>query len=294
MAVPLSCAWAIGAELGEGPVWVEREQALWFTDIKRRKLHRFDPATGAMASVDAPDQPGFILPSANGGFVVGLPGGLHRFDPASGDFSLLARIEPDRPGNRLNDAVVDPSGHLWFGTMDDGETSATGRFYRLDDDGIARPRGPHCAITNGPAFSPDGKTLYLVDTLGRTVTACAVDAAGQIGATRTLITIEPDAGFPDGPTVDSAGCLWIGLYDGWAARRYAPDGQLMASIGFPVANITKLAFGGSDLRTVFATTAAQKLDARQLAAQPLAGGLFMFRADTAGVRGVEISHGITD
>jgi sugar lactone lactonase YvrE len=273
---------ALGATLGEGPVWVAREAALWFVDIKEKKLHRFDPAGGAPRSWDAPAQPGWILPCADGGFVVGLQGGLHLFDPASGAFALLAPVEPDRPGNRLNDACTDAEGRIWLGTMDDAEEADTGAFYRFADGRLAEAGLPRVCITNGPAVSPDGRVLYHVDTLGRTLWACDLGADGALSAPRRFATIAEGEGWPDGPCVDSEGHVWIGLFGGWGARRYAPDGALVETVRFPVANVTKLAFGGADLRTVYATTAAKGLSARERAAQPEAGNLFAFRVDVAG------------
>ncbi len=288
----MDCIWPLGALLGEGPVWVAREKALWFTDIKGCQLHRIDPVADKKTSFDAPAQTGFVLPSADGQFIVGMQGGLFRLDAKTNGFSLLYAIETDTPSNRLNDAVVDPTGHLWFGSMDDGETASTGQFYRLDDDGVARPRGLGCEITNGPAFSPDGRIGYFVDTLARKIWAYDVDNDGQLSAQRLFVEIEDGAGYPDGPSVDIDGHVWIGLYAGWAVRRYAPDGKLVDTVKFPVANITKLAFGGADRQTAFATTAAQQLDATALKAQPLAGGLFSFRVQVPGLAGFEIRYGI--
>ena len=151
--------WNVAAELGEGPVWVERDEALWFTDIKRRKIHRYEPASGRKRSWDAPEQIGFVLPARSGGFVAGLQSGLHRFDPASGGFERIAEVEPDRPANRLNDAVVDPSGRIWFGTMDDGEKGPTGSFYRFEAGEVIPTGLAGISITNGPAVSPDGDIL---------------------------------------------------------------------------------------------------------------------------------------
>ena len=288
----VECAWPLGAVLGEGPIWIARDDALWFVDIKRRQLHRYDPGTGDRRSVDAPGQCGFVVPGADGRFLVGVQGGLYRFDPATGEFALHVTVEPDLPGNRLNDGVVDPHGYLWFGSMDDAETAATGRFYRLDDDGQVRPRGRRCPITNGPAFSPDGGTGYFVDTLARTVWACDVDGEGHLHRERVFATLDDGPGWPDGPAVDDEGHVWIGLYGGWGARRYSPAGVLVETIGLPVANVTKLAFGGAEQRTLFATTAAQRLDAHALAGQPLAGGLFAWPAPVRGAAAVEVRHGI--
>ncbi|HYE27814.1 MAG TPA: SMP-30/gluconolactonase/LRE family protein [Allosphingosinicella sp.] len=274
--------WTVGAELGEGPVWVERDLALWFVDIKRRKIHRFDPEGGESRSWDSPEQIGFLLP-AESGFIAGLESGLHRFDEESGEFALIAAVEADRPGNRINDGVVDAAGRLWFGTMDNDEKEPTGRFYRFQSGQLADAGLPPVVITNGPAISSDGRTLYHVDTLAGLIHACDLRADGSLGETRPFVRIAPEDGYPDGPTVDAEGCLWIGLYFGWEARRYSPRGELLNRVSFPTSNITKLAFGGSDGRTAYATTARQGLKPDQLDEQPEAGSLFAFRVDVPGI-----------
>lgn len=292
MALSVECRWDLHALLGEGPVWTARDGALWFVDIKRHQVHRYDPVSGGRRSYEAPGQCGFVLPTADGTFIAGVQGGLYRFDPATGAFDLHVRVEADLPGNRLNDGVVDPHGYLWFGSMDDAERASSGRFYRLDDDGQVRPHGFQCPITNGPAFSPDGRTGYFVDTLARKVWAYDVDAQGRLDGPRLFVAMDDAPGYPDGPAVDEDGHVWIGIYDGWCARRYSPAGALVETVDFPVANVTKLAFGGADRRTLFATTAAQKLDDAALARQPLAGGLFAWPSPVRGPVGVEIRHGI--
>jgi D-xylonolactonase len=273
--------WDLHAELGEGPVWVDG--ALWFTDIKKRKVHRYDPSGGGRKSWDVPEQIGFVLPAEDGSFIAGLQSGLHKFDPESGAFTLLVELEPERPGNRLNDAVVDPEGRLWFGTMDDGEKDATGAFYRFERGALVRTGIEGIEITNGPAISPDGRILYFIDTLARTIDACDLDADGTLGPPRRFAAIDPADGHPDGPTIDSEGCVWVGLYGGWEARRYSPAGALIDRIRFPVANITKIAFGGEDLRTLYATTARQLLTPEEIARQPEIGDLFEVRVDVPGI-----------
>lgn len=275
--------WELGAELGEGPVWVERDQALWFTDIKRRQVHRVDPESGSQQSWEAPAQVGFVFPAKSGGFIAGLQGGLHRFDPKKGTFSLLAAVEPDNPDNRLNDGVVDPVGRLWFGTMDDTERAKTGAFYCFYRGKVMRTNLTNIAITNGPAVSPDGKILYWVDTLGGTISSCEIWGDGQLGPSQLVVRIDPQEGHPDGPAVDSEGGIWISLYSGWEARRYSPAGELLERVRFPVSNITKIAFGGADLQTAFATTAKHLLKPEQLIQQPLAGSLFAFGAGVPGI-----------
>jgi len=283
MAGEPQVAWDLAAELGEGPVWVERDSALWFVDIKKQEIHRFDPVNGEKRSWSAPEQVGFIFPADGGGFVVGLQSGLYRFDDKSGAFELILRVEEEKPGNRLNDGVVDPSGRLWFGTMDNGEKTKSGAFYCFEGGRLTPTALRGIAITNGPAVSPDGRILYFVDTLRGTIGCADIAEDGTLGSPRPFARIDPKDGHPDGPTVDSEGCLWIALYGGWEARRYSRDGELVEAVRFPVANITKLAFGGSDLRTAFATTARQLLKPDEIARQPQIGDLFQFRSAVAGV-----------
>ncbi|MEI9994435.1 MAG: SMP-30/gluconolactonase/LRE family protein [Rhizomicrobium sp.] len=265
------CVWNVEAMLGEGPLWVPRDQALWFVDIKKRHIHRYEPATGGKATFDAPESPGFLTPEGDG-FIVGLTSGLYRFDPKTSAFDLLHRVDADKPGNRINDGARDAADRLWFGTMDNGEAAPTGSLYRLDASGPVAVEGG-IAITNGPCSSPDGKTFYHTDTLKKQVYAYDLGADGALSNKRVFATIEDGAGYPDGSVIDAEGCLWLGLYGGWAARRYAPDGKLVSTVRFPCANITKLALVG---KTAYATTAWKGLDDKARAEQPLAGGLFAF------------------
>jgi sugar lactone lactonase YvrE len=276
-------AWPLAAELGEGPVWVERDRALWFVDIKKQQIHRYDPASGARRSWDVPEQVGFILPAERGGFVAGLQSGLWHFDEGSGSFDLIVKVDADIPTNRLNDGVVDPKGRIWFGTMDNGERDKSGAFYCFADGQLRRTAIDNIAITNGPAVSPDGKILYVVDTLRGAIDAADIHDDGTLGERRPYVGIDPSEGHPDGPTIDAEGCIWISLYAGWEVRRYSPAGELIERVRFPVANITKMAFGGDDFRTAYATTARQMLSPEMIATQPEIGDLFEFTVDVPGV-----------
>ena len=160
--------------------------------------------------------------------------------------------------------------------MDNGESESTGRLYRLDASGPTVVDSGIC-ITNGPCSSPDGKTFYHTDTLKKTIYAYDLGDDGSLSNRRVWVTIEDGAGYPDGSIVDAQGCVWVGLFAGWAARRYSPEGKLISTVRFPCANITKLAFAESG--TVYATTAWKGLDAKARAEQPMAGGLFRFEVD---------------
>jgi xylono-1,5-lactonase len=280
----------LGAELGEGPAW--HQDRLWFVDIKGPRVHCFTPADGTRHSWEAPAPVGFVLPVAGGGFIAGLKSGLHRFDPGTGAFTLLTTVEPAEWGNRLNDGAVDPSGHLWFGSMHDPEETASGALYRLDPDGTPRARDSGYIVTNGPAFSPDGRTLYHTDTLGQVIHAFDLDGSGAVTGKRDFVRIETPGICPDGPIVDAEGCVWTGLFGGWGVRRYAPSGELIGEIRLPCSRVTKAAFGGPDMRTLFMTTAWLGLSEAARAEEPLAGGLFSVRVDVPGLPTTVIRHGL--
>lgn len=279
---------AVHAELGEGPVWVERESALWFVDIQARRAHRWDPAQREHRHWTAPGRPGFLAPLRGGGFIVGLEKGLHRFDPQTSEFARLVSVEPQLHQNRLNDGWVSPEGALWFGSMHDPEVEPSGALYRLDPLGHCVTLDKGYVITNGPAFSPDGRVFYHTDTSQRTIYAFDRPEPPIITRKRVFVRIEEEAGHPDGTAVDQEGCVWIALWGGWGVRRYSPSGQLLSTVRVPCANVTKIAFGGADLRTAYVTTAWKGMTQKERAAQPLAGDLFSFEAPAPGVRPMEV------
>lgn len=284
----LECVFPVDAKLGEGPMWSAREGALWFVDIKGQRVYRYEAATRSTLSWRAPEEVGFIVAARRGQFICGLQSGLHKFEPVGGTFESIVRVDSDRPSNRLNDAHVDAAGRLWFGTMDNEEVNPTGALYRFDASGLKRCDDGY-VITNGPATSPDGRTLYHVDTLKRLIYAFDLDKDGSLSDRRVFARIADTDGYPDGPTVDSAGCVWVGLFGGWGVNRYSPKGELLGKISLPVANCTKATFGGDDLRTLYVTTAWKGLTDEQRAQQKLAGGLFAGRVDTPGLPANEIA-----
>jgi D-xylonolactonase len=283
--------WPIGAELGEGPLWQQSEQALYFVDIRGQRIYRCAADGSLRRWWPAPQPIGFLQPLADGTFVAGLRDGLYRFNPHDGSFELFGKVTPDLPGNRLNDAFTDPFGRLWFGSMDNQEELPTGNLYQVCGDAEPIVRDAGYVISNGPAMSPDGGVFYHTDTLACVIYAFDVAADGSLSNKRPLLRIAD--GFPDGTTVDAAGHLWIAIFGGGRIERYSPQGQRVDVIHFPCANVTKLAFGGPDLQTAFVTTAWKGLSAQQRRDQPLAGNLFAFRSATPGLPQQTISIGFS-
>ncbi|MCX7283106.1 MAG: SMP-30/gluconolactonase/LRE family protein [Novosphingobium sp.] len=271
-------------ELGEGPVWDAARQCLWFVDIKRRSIHSFEPGADLHEIFGVHDQVGWVLPAQGGKLLAGLRDGLHLFDPATGTCRAVATVPGEPAGNRLNDACVDRHGRVWFGSMDDAETEASGRFYCAHRNTV-EPRGPSgICITNGPAVSPGGDRIYFTDTLAQAIQVAPLGDDGAVGPATLFVSTArdfPDA-WADGSAVDAEGCVWTGLWNGWGVARYSPAGELLEKVDLPVANVTKLAFGGPHLKRAFVTTARKGLDEAALAAQPLAGDVFAFDVTVPG------------
>ncbi len=279
----VTCVADVHAVLGEGPVWVEHEAALYWVDIKGRKIFRFD-ADGELSEWATPMRVGSLAPRASGGFIGGTDQGIAAYRATTQDGSTSSTTpKPHLPDNRFNDGKVDRHGRFWAGTMDDTEQQASGSLYRLraDVDGVVVDRD--YKVTNGPAFSPSGDLMYHNDSARQVTYAFDLDADGNASNKRVFLQFAEGDGYPDGMTVDAEGCLWIAFWDGWCVRRYSPGGELMQTVDMPVARPTSCAFGGPGLDRLYVTSASIGLDEDALAVQPNAGGLFMV---LAGVRGI--------
>ncbi len=216
------------------------------------------------------------------GFLAGLRNRIvHvRIDPERGcEIAVeLAQPEAHLPGNRFNDGKADPSGRVWFGSMDDAEAVVTGSLYRLDPDGTIERVDTGYGVANGPAISQDGRTLYHADSAARLVYAFDIGPGGALDRKRAHIRFADADGYPDGMTVDAQGGLWIAHWDGGRVTRFRPDGRADRHIALPVSRVTSVAFFGPDLDRMAITTAAIGRDE-----EPLAGALFVADAGVGGL-----------
>jgi sugar lactone lactonase YvrE len=231
-----------------------------------------------------PQPLGAIGLRAKGGLVGALRNGFAFIDLESGAVEPIVDPEAHLPGNRFNDGHVDPRGRFWAGTMNDAERDPTGHLYRLDPDrGVDRFEAGF-VVTNGVDWSVDGRTLYFVDSARRRIYAYAFDMAkGAPGERRLFASVPEDAGFPDGLTVDAEDHVWSAHWDGGRVTRYRPDGSVERVIAMPVPRCTSCCFGGSDLATLYVTSASIGLDEAMLRAAPLSGSVFAITG--TGVRG---------
>ncbi len=270
------------AQLGEGPVWDDRSDELVWVDISNRLIHRWDPVTGASTSVSTDADVGAVVLCRDGGMMAAVECDLWKVS-ATGEWTLLASVEP-KPGVRFNDCRADPRGRLWAGTLHRDREPGQAALYRLDPGGELELVLPERTISNGIGWSPDGETMYYIDSTTWSVVSYAYHLdSGELGQQSAFVEIDPADGLPDGLMVDAEGGVWVCLFGGAKVRRYRPDGVLDQQIALPLTNPTCPAFGGPDLRTMYITTARHRLSAEQLEREPNAGTLLQLDVGVGGV-----------
>ena len=279
----VTCVADVKAVLGEGPVWDPRDGGLYWVDIKGYKVFRYTPQGGALKVWDTPYRVCSLAPRSAGGFVGGTEDGFSTIDLEADRFIPLANPEPDRMSNRFNDGKLDRSGRFWAGTMDNEEERASGALYRLGTGHDWSRIDDDYRVTNGPAFSPDGRIMYHNDSARQITYAFDLDEGGNASNRRTFLQFGEGEGYPDGMTVDSEACLWIAFWDGWCLRRFSPEGECIGTLRVPVQKPTSCVFGGPKLDQLFISSASIGLSKEELVEQPQAGGLFLA---TPGVTGL--------
>lgn len=275
------------SELTEGPMWEESSGTLYWVSILGHEVHSWCPSDGSRGTWNLGEFVGAVVPRKSGGLVVAVQRGFATLDPVTGGSELLREVEADRPNQRMNDGKCDPSGRLWAGTMGAAEAvHGSGTLYRLDTDWSVTPMVDGLTISNGLGWSPDGGTMYFVDTGPRCLFAFDFDPEeGRLSRQRVLVTFQASDGYPDGLCMDAEGCVWLAMWGAGRINRYSPSGILIESLSVPVTCPSSCAFGTSDLDVLFVTSASLTLDARERSEQPDAGGIF---AVDVGVPGLPI------
>ncbi len=280
---------SIRCELGECPVYDDREDALLFEDIVNRTIHSVDIKTGAARKWTFPSEVGSFGLAESGRLVVALRHSVGLFDRESGRYDEIAAIESGNPNTRLNDGKVGPDGALWVGSMDDSgrppsDIEPIGALYRVDASGNVETKVEGLFVSNGLAWTPDGRTMFHSDSRGRWIDRWMFDAVtGTIsGHKRIVADIVQEAGRPDGAAADAEGCYWSAGVSAACLNRYDGEGRLIAKYPVPVAAPTMPCFGGPDMKTLFVTSLRTGRDPETLARYPLTGITVVARSPVAG------------
>lgn len=248
--------------VGEGPLWHEDEQRLYWTDIVTGRLFRYDPASGHHEQIYSGEQVGGFTLQSDGSLLLFMDRGKIAVWRDGTLTTLIEDIPAERP-TRFNDVRADPRGRVYCGTIsprfDEGEQdNPRGRLYRLDTDLTLTVLLEGVGVSNGIGFTPDLKRLYYTDTPTRQITLFDYDAeTGALSNRQPFITVpdEPSEGMPDGMTMDAEGCVWSARWGGGCLVRYAPDGTELQRIAFPARKVSSAIFGGPDLTDLYVTTA---------------------------------------
>jgi L-arabinonolactonase len=246
--------------LGEGPLWDVQEQRLYWIDIMGQRVFRCTADGREVRAWDVPGLIGSMAIRENGGALVSLQNGFHFLDFETGECARVVDPEPDLATTRLNDGKVDRQGRFLCGSLDMEEKAGLGALYRLDPDLSVHKLESGIVVSNGPCWSPDGRTFYFHDSLVGDIWAYDYDVlTGTIKNRRIFVTLDRSKGFvaADGSTVDAEGYLWNSQIFGGKLVRYAPDGSIDREIPMPVKRITSVMFGGPNLDILYVTSMAK-------------------------------------
>jgi L-arabinonolactonase len=285
--VQITCVVDAKAELGEGTIWDPAAGVLWWIDIYSRLIHRYNPATGADDTWQAPEFLGCIGLRQKGGLVLTMASGFYFFDPATGAFTPIADPEAHMSDTRFNDGKPDRQGRFWSGSMFEApgkKVEFIASLYRMDTDLSIHKMIEGIGCCNGLAWSPDSKVMYFSDSHTPIVQAYDFDpATGEIANQRTFVDMSDFEGIADGATVDADGCYWVTVPFKGRVNQYDPSGKLMQTVWMPTDLPTCCEFGGPNLDILYVTTAVLHRPQSHFVGQSNPGGLFAIEAGAKGL-----------
>ncbi|MDB5023603.1 MAG: Senescence marker protein-30 [Mucilaginibacter sp.] len=276
----------IGIEcaLGEGPLWHPTQQKLYWVDIEQGQIYSYDPIQKNISVTRTYKPVSALVPVNDKILLIALRGEMAQFNTETKKIETLTQMESHLPENRCNDGKCDLNGRFWIGTMGTRTLFQQGSLYRITADLSISKVLDQLTIANGLDWSPDGRTMYFIDSFERTVRVYDFEAgSGKLSNGRTILKIGPEES-PDGLCVDSEGMLWIAFWGGGRIGRYHPvTCEHLAHIAIPALNVTSCTFGGKDLTTLFITTARTGLSSSELMKYPRSGSLFSCKTGVKGL-----------
>lgn len=277
------CVFKSTAHLGEAPLWSEKNQLLYWTDIHGKLIHAFDPIAKCETNYSMPDLVTAVA-LQNGGLLLALSKQIACLDLQTGQIKVLHEAEKNVSGIRFNDGKCDCKGRFWVGTINTIKpTDSNCTLYSYDGEQL-RPMLRDIVFSNGLAWSPDSHVFFHVETFKKAIFAYDFDAeTGSLTGKRLFVSLEENGGLPDGITVDEEGGVWCAHYGKGQVVRYDKKGKVSDVIRLPVPNVTNCAFGGKDFDMLYITTAQENLSSVQLKKYPHSGSLFAIRVSYKGV-----------
>ena len=271
--------------LGEGPIWSVDEQKLYWVDIEKSELQRYDPATKDTEVWKTPERVGSFAFREQGGLLVAFESGLDFWDFKSGQTQRIQNFESDLATTRTNDGRCDRQGRFIVGGINEADNGdPISNVYRLDPDLNLYRIISNVNCANSTCFSPDGTIMYFADTPTGQIWAYDYHVdSGEVANRRVFADFSNQPGMPDGSIVDAEGFLWNAQWNGYRVVRYRPDGSVDRIVDMPVMNPTCVAFGGKELDVLYVTTARYLMKPEQIEAEPLSGGLFAVKVDVKGL-----------
>ena len=277
------CIWQTKAFLGEGTLWVKSLNSIFFTDIKRKKIFIFNTKTKRKKIIKINKEIGFLSHIKKNIFILGLKGELRIVNLKNNKKIKSIFIEIDKPLNRLNDGKTDPSGRLWFGSMDNLERNIqNGSLYCLNKNLKLKMVDNKYMITNGPAFINE-KNFYHTDTKKRIIYKIKIDKNLNILEKKIFKKFLGVEGFPDGMTTDRFKNLWVCHFGGSSISVFNQKGKKIYKIKLPAKNVTNCAFGGANNNDLYITTALKGLKEIDKKKYNLSGSLFKVRTNSKGM-----------
>jgi sugar lactone lactonase YvrE len=280
-AVLIDCA----CELGEGPMWHPAEKVLYWVDILKKTLHRFNPATGDHQFFEFTVMPGAVVPSRkNNHLIISFEDGIAAFNWQTRQTNYLVSYHQNRSDLRANDGKCDALGNFWTGTMSKTALSAAGNLYCLTSNLDLQIKIAGTTISNGLAWSANGTQLYYIDSARHSIRRFDIDyTTGQLSNQQTIIH-RPEYAWFDGMTIDTEGMLWVAHCNEACIKRWNPvTGQVITTIALPCPNVTSICFGEEAYDTLFITTAREHMTPAEIARYPLSGAVFYVTTDCRGL-----------
>ncbi len=274
------------AGVGEGALWDYENSRLLWIDITGKALYIYNPQSKTMNSYAMPKEIGTVVPIDSDNVLLALADGMYEFHISTKKLVQKSRPDIDTSLVRFNDGKCSPDGKLWVGTMDHGVSKPIAALYRVSGDYSVRKMVDGVTVSNGITWSPDGKTMYYIDSPTNTVVAYDYDInRSEISNKRIIIHTPKEWGTPDGNTIDSEGMLWVAHWGGGLVSRWnTTTGELLDTIRVPSPNVTSVALGGRNMKTLFITTARNWMKPGDEQKYPHAGGLFAVEVTVPGIK----------